>query len=1043
MGELEKTFFGWIVLKRSCFDRMPKRLEVACFALSLLLSVAHAQDGTLRQWQAVQHLEPSLVSRQLPVYLDGTIAFSKPEGAFFVLGDPHEGIPVHVIGPYPDIKVGDRVHIEGTTMLFLGQPGVRLVAWKKMDDSIEDANDLASVSDFTPTSPFFKKVQVEGLVTSVAHGNGELLIGINRTAVESYLLRIPDRVWESLPRGKVLGDWMKVHGFYFPADSGATLESARNSFVISSRKDILLDQDLVHGPSLNFEALADRLDADTPKAVMVEGELNQLDAYQWGVKLNGGEIMLDWAENRDFSGRRSRCVGFPIMRSGQIVLKPSMVFLGQSETEPDAAESAAKTDWEFRSTEYVEPLTTIAEVVALDEEAAKRNRPIDVEVTVTYHHPVDYLFFVQDQTDGVYVTTDNTSVEWLAGGTKIRLMGDTVQGFHKHNIQDAEYEILEQGAFPKPIFCDFKSLQAGDFDARYVLTSGQVREAVRVGNGAQLKILTQTGSFSVVMRDLSADKDPSMWVDSVVNLTGVSGFQYENQKPVGVILYVENESHVEVIRSRPYDVLPPGKVSIDRAALADTPVGETFRVRLNGFLTGKNFSGIWAFQTEEQGFLIRPASAESRLKVGDSLQVIGWPRLTEEGVVIEEAQVAPADAEFELVPLTENDLSDLNVDHLNRLISLQGRLIEATSNASRLNFMIQSSFERIAYSLDISDTPGLTSSSFALGSVVRVHGILNSVQQDASIGEVPSIIARNKKDIVLVSPPNWWTPHRILMALGITCLAGLAAVTWSFVLRRKVQQQTFHIREMLVKETSLRFARDEAEKASKAKSEFLSRVSHELRTPLNSIIGFSKLLSMSGLSGKAEANIQRIHNAGLHLLDMINEVLDISQIETGNYNFSPEQIDLQELLYEVGDMVRPMAMDLNVTLRFQEKRKPCLKVVADKQRLRQVFLNLASNGIKYNRDQGTLGIDCERLSEDRVRIIFENTGEGIPDSKLKRLFQPFDRLDAERDQLNVEGTGLGLAISKKLVEAMGGEIWARSTVGHNTKFFVELCCPDE
>ena len=110
---------------------MLKRLEVACFALSLLLSVAHAQDGTLRQWQAVQHLEPSLVSRQLPVYLDGTIAFSKPEGAFFVLGDPHEGIPVHVIGPYPDIKVGDRVHIEGTTMHLLQQPGVRLVAWKK------------------------------------------------------------------------------------------------------------------------------------------------------------------------------------------------------------------------------------------------------------------------------------------------------------------------------------------------------------------------------------------------------------------------------------------------------------------------------------------------------------------------------------------------------------------------------------------------------------------------------------------------------------------------------------------------------------------------------------------------------------------------------------------------------------------------------------------------------------------------------------------------------------------------------------------------
>lgn len=247
----------------------------------------------------------------------------------------------------------------------------------------------------------------------------------------------------------------------------------------------------------------------------------------------------------------------------------------------------------------------------------------------------------------------------------------------------------------------------------------------------------------------------------------------------------------------------------------------------------------------------------------------------------------------------------------------------------------------------------------------------------------------------------------------------------------------------LEKENSLRTARDEAEKANKAKSEFLSRMSHELRTPLNSIIGFSKLLSMSNLSGRVEANINRIHQAGLHLLDLINEVLDISRIETGNMSFSSDEIDLQELLHEVGDLVRPLAADLNVALVLPDQQHAGLKLNADKQRLRQVFLNLASNGIKYNREGGSLTIYFEQTSEDRVRVAFQNTGEGIPESKLKRLFQPFDRLDAESDHYQIEGTGLGLALSKKLTEAMGGKIWVRSIMGKETQFFVELSLHNE
>lgn len=578
---------------------------------------------------------------------------------------------------------------------------------------------------------------------------------------------------------------------YLPANTRVTGQSGRHAFGISSLQDILSIQDLVDGDAVSLLDLAGNIDQNSSKAVLMEGVLRQSDAYQWVLKTEGGDLMVDWAEDEAFTGRRARCVGFPVRRSDQFALIPSMVFLQDSSGEPV---------WRFHATQRLNPLTRVADVLALDAEEAKRNKPVDLELTVTYHHPSRYLFFVQDQTDGIYVTTDNTSAEWLPGGTKIRLTGNTVDGFLKHAIKDAVYEILGTGDFPSAVTCDLEQLIAGDFDAQYVEIEGQIREAIPVENSLELRVQTKNGTFAGFIRDFDSNKDPSVWVDSFVKLTGVAGFQWENEKPVGVILYLEDESHLEMVRTRPYDVLPPLTSSIERAELAGSSVGETFRVRLHGIVTGKMDLSKWSFQTEDQGFLIVPAKVESKLTVGESYQVVGWPRFSEDGLLIEEAQMTPVQAAFDLTPLTESAVPELNFDHLHRLVTRQGRLIEVTSNASRLNFMIQSANRRYAATLDINDTPGLRASSFEVGSFLQITGVLHSVPDDSSIGEVATLVLPNKKDVRIMMPPDWWTPQRILMALGITGLVGFTAVVWGVVLRRKVRQQTEHIREMLVKE---------------------------------------------------------------------------------------------------------------------------------------------------------------------------------------------------------------------------------------------------
>jgi PAS domain S-box-containing protein len=239
---------------------------------------------------------------------------------------------------------------------------------------------------------------------------------------------------------------------------------------------------------------------------------------------------------------------------------------------------------------------------------------------------------------------------------------------------------------------------------------------------------------------------------------------------------------------------------------------------------------------------------------------------------------------------------------------------------------------------------------------------------------------------------------------------------------------------------ALETARQEAERANRAKSDFLSRMSHDLRTPLNAILGFAQLLATEETDADRSEYARQILSGGRHLLELINEVLDIARIEAGQLSLSPEPVNVPDVAREVLDLVAPLATVREVSLRLADR--PCndVPVIADRQRLAQILLNLVSNAVKYTSRGGRVTIECVAQPARRLRILVIDTGAGIPPEKLRLLFTPFERIGAENSA--VEGTGLGLALSRGLSSAMGGTMGVESEVDRGTTFWLELPMSD-
>ena len=263
--------------------------------------------------------------------------------------------------------------------------------------------------------------------------------------------------------------------------------------------------------------------------------------------------------------------------------------------------------------------------------------------------------------------------------------------------------------------------------------------------------------------------------------------------------------------------------------------------------------------------------------------------------------------------------------------------------------------------------------------------------------------------------------------------------------RKKVESELNshreHLEKLVLERTAdVEAARDEAEQANMTKSEFLSSMSHELRTPMNAILGFGQMFEIydDNLTPDQKENIQEILGAGYHLLNLINEILDLSKIESGKLDLTISPVAVNELLQECLSLIKPQLNHHNLTL-IDEIDVGEFTVQADPTRLKQVLLNLLSNAAKYNCDNGSITLTAKTVSDQRLRIYITNTGNALSLEQIDRLFIPFDRLGITSD---IEGTGIGLIITKHLIETMGGAIGVESNINQGNTFWVELILSD-